>query len=202
MMRLVKRFGIFVAGFIAVAFAQSATALPVGDHELYRSLYGAPFSIGSGTAKVDSEVYRYTSDAYAGKYVYAYQIFNEDSGVGLSYFSVGILDGATAYDPGFDIEVITGVVNPAAWAVVEPPLQSVDALFTKAIHNSFSSAVLWFVSDDPSTEGKAALCGTSPGTPHEYGTGDVLAPVPEPATLFLLGGLSGLMILTQRKRFA
>jgi len=185
---------------IAAVLVQDAGALPVGDRRLYESLSDVVFSIGNGTAELDCEVYKYRSGAYAGKYVYAYQISNIDSGIGLSFFSVAILDGANAFDA--DYEPLMGVVNPDLWAVVGSPAQSVDALFTGPIHSDgpiTTSTVLWFVSDYESTLGSGALFGTLSGTPY-YATGNLLTPVPEPATLVLLG-IGGLLILARKKRF-
>ncbi|MHC4676236.1 MAG: hypothetical protein ACYTBZ_27405, partial [Planctomycetota bacterium] len=142
------------------------------------------FSIGSGSAEVHCDVYKYTSGTYADKYVYAYQISNIDSEVGLSYFSVGILDGANAFDP--DCEPQIDVIVPDFWTAVGSPAQSVDALFTNPLHSDTASTVLWFVSDYASTLGSGALCGTASGIPHAS-TGDLLTPVPEPATIVLLG---------------
>jgi hypothetical protein len=182
-------------GFAVVAalFAQDARALPVGDYSHYSSL-DTTFSIGGGSAEVHCDVYEYTSGTYAGKYVYAYEISNIDSEVGLSYFSVGILDGANAFDP--DCEPQIDVVIPEFWAAVDSPAQSVDALFTNPIHSDTTSTVLWFVSDYASTLGNGALCGTASGIPHAS-TGDLLTPVPGPATIVLLG-TCGLLTLARK----
>ena len=185
---------------ITALFVRDASALPVGDKSLHDSLSDVTFSIGSGSAEVDCEVYKYTSGTYADKYVYAYQISNIDSGIGLSFFSVGILDGASAFDA--DFEPLLGVANPDIWVVVGSPAQSVDALFTSPIHSEeviTTSTVLWFVSDYASTLGNGALFGTLSGTPY-YATGKLLTPVPEPATIVLLG-ISGLLAFTQKRRF-
>lgn len=141
----------FLGLLIAVTlFVREASALPVGDRWLYDSLSDVVFNIGSGSAEVDCEVYKYTSGVYEGKYVYTCRISNIDSEIGLSFFSVGILDGANAFDA--DFEPLLGVANPDLWAVVGSPAQSVDGLFSSPIYSDgpiTTSTVLWFVSDDP-----------------------------------------------------
>ena len=191
----------FLALLIAATlFAQNASALPVGDKWLYDSLPDVAFSIGSGSALVDCEVYKYTSGDYVNEYVYTYQISNVDSGVGLSLFSVGILPGADAYDPNF--ELLPGVVAPASWSVVTSGVvESVNGLFTSVIESGglwSASVPLWFVSDSEPILGNGALFGTSSGIPY-YATGDLLTPVPEPATLTLFG-IGVLITLTRRRR--
>lgn len=186
---------------IAAVLVRDAGALPVGDRRLYESLSDVVFSIGNGTAELDCEVYKYRSGAYAGKYVYAYQISNIDSDIGLSFFSVGILDGANAFDADYDKSLLD-VVMPDQWAVVGSPAQSVDALFTSPIHSEeviTTSTVLWFVSDYASTLGSGALFGTSSGIAY-HATGNLLTPIPEPATIVLLG-MSGLLAFAQKRRF-
>ena len=185
---------------ITTLFVRDASALPDGDKWLYDGISDVTFSIGSGTAKVDCDVYKYRTGDYANKYVYAYQISNVDSGVGLSFFSVGILDGANAFDADYD-ESLSGVAIPAQWAVVGSPAQSVDGLFSSPIYSDgplTTSAVLWFVSDYAPTSGKGTLFGTSSGTP-EHATGDLLTPIPEPATIVLLG-ICGLLTIIRKRQ--
>lgn len=194
-MRVIRKIWFFSLLVVATLFTQNANALPAGDKELYKSLPDVIFSIGSGSAEIDCKVYKYTSGVYTDKYVYTYQISNIDSGIGLSFFSVGVLDGADAFDP--DYELLLGVINPELWTVVGSPVQSVEGLFVSTIDNGESSALLWFVSDYASTSGSGALFGTLSGMPH-YAKGDLLTPIPEPATLVLLG-MVGLLALARRR---
>lgn len=176
----------------AALFAQDASAIPVGG--VLDDSHSEMFIIEDGFAIVDCKVYSYPS----GEYVYTYQISN-DSAVGLSFFSVGILPGADAFAPHYDSD--SGVVIPALWDAVNSPVQSVDGLFTDTVDDDgISSAILWFKSNYPSTSGSGVLFGTLSGIPHCV-TGDLLTPIPEPATIFLLGIGGALITLTRKRRF-
>ena len=196
-MRMIRRTSFFSL-LVAIVFAQNAGAIPVGG--VIDANHSETFSIGPGlgSALIDCEVYKYTPGEFEYEYVYTYRISNIDSGIGLSFFSVGILDGASAEPPLYDH--ITGAVDPTNWSVVGSPVQSVDALFVNTINNGQSSALLWFASDYASTMGNGVLFGTSSGAPC-YATGDLLTPMPEPATFVLLG-TAGLWILTRKRRSA
>jgi hypothetical protein len=193
-MKSKKAVGCLIMLLVVTQFLQNASAIPVGG-----SLYGDPctatFGIGSGSATVNCEVYKYTS----GEFIYTYQIFNQDSGIGLSFFSVAILEGASAWSPGVDSDPISGYVEPVpgSWTVVGSPPQSVNCLFADTIDNAEGSALLWFVSDHAPGSGKGTLFGISSGIPY-YATGDLPAPIPEPATLALLG-IGALMTLARKE---
>jgi hypothetical protein len=149
----------------------------------------ATFNIGSGTATVNSGVYQCNDGEYNGKYVYTYQISNINTGVGLSFFSVGVTIGATVI--GHDCA--PGNIGPEDWSAVGdnlPLVQSVNASFDTPIKNGQGSALLWFVSDYGPTMGEGFLFGFLSRVP-EYDSAEVLAPVPEPATISLLtfGGI-------------
>jgi len=173
--------------------AQSANALPVGDKTLYESL-GVPFSLGKGFAQVDCEVYQYTTGSYAGKYVYAYQISNLNAGIGISFFSVEILEGATAESASYD--QIVGTVDPIYWTIISSPpqIQSVEALFANTLDNGETSARLWFASNYAPSLGSGALFGRA-----SLGMEEVVTPIPEPSTLILLGSLVGLANFKRKK---
>ncbi len=194
-MKTIKGVGLLVMLLITAQFTQIVNALPAGDKSVYDELANVSFSLGVGSAEADCKVYEYSSGAYTNKYIYAYKISNVDSGIGLSFFSVGILDGATAYDLSYD--ALPGAVDPANWATVvqspSPQVLSVNASFSNAIGDGFSSVWLWFASDYAPTSGKASLFGTSSAIPY-FATADLLTPVPEPATLalFAIGGLAAL----------
>jgi hypothetical protein len=192
------KFRVLCLLFAVALFAHNAGATPVPVGWSSHDSDTATFTIGSGSATVSSDVYYgYSSGQYQDKYVYAYQIENVDSGLGLSHFSVSIAitSGASAYDA--DFEQITGAVDPALWAAINNPVQSVDALFTDTIENGDISARLWFVSDYASGYSTSALQCMSGGNSY-YATADVLSPVPEPATVALFG--LGALIAFRRKR--
>jgi len=183
---------------VATLFAHNARAAPVPVGSTMEDHDSTTFIIGSGSAVVNSNVYYgYTSGTYEDKYVYTYQIIN-NSGMELSFFLVGILDGANAFAP--DVAEVVGAVNPTYWTTIGSPVQSVDALFANTtIGDGEGSAILWFVSDYSSTSGDGMLVCMSSGSPY-YATGDVLTPVPEPATIMLLG-IGGLMTLIRKGKF-
>lgn len=177
---------------LGAVHAQIAIAVPVGG--VQEDQYIETFDIAGSTATVESAVYSYES----GEYVYSYEITN-DSPVGISFFSVGIIPGADIL--GCDYEGV-GVIDPAYWSPAGSPVQSVDGLFIDTIDNDgLSSAVLWFTSDNSPTTGSAMLFGTMSGMGYTA-NGDVLAPsvAPEPATILLLGFGGAVVSLIRRKR--
>ncbi len=187
-MRMIRRTSFFSL-LVAIVFAQNAGAIPVGG--VLHDSYSGTFDTGFGLAVVDCEVYAYTS----GEYVYTYQISN-NSTIGFSFFSAGIPEGGDAWSPSVDSDPISGYVDPVFWTVAGSPVQSVDYLFADTIDNTETSALLWFVSSHTSHLGVGTLFGGNVST-----TGDLLTPIPEPAT-FLLLGTAGLWILTRKRRSA
>ncbi|UCC22788.1 MAG: PEP-CTERM sorting domain-containing protein [Planctomycetota bacterium] len=183
--------------FIAALFANNAMATPVPIGWTSHDSDTAEFTIDGGSTTVTSDVYGYTSGTYEDKYVYVYQITNVDCDLGLGHFSVSIVvsDGASAY--GCDYEELPGAINPAIWTTLNDPVQSVDAIFTDTIDTGESSALLWFVSDYTPGYSTSAVHCMSGGVSY-YATADVLSPVPEPATVLLLG--TGALMVLRRKR--
>ena len=179
--------------FIGVLFLQNANAIPVGG--VSEATHSETFSIGGGSAIVDCEVFKYAS----GEYVYTYQITNQDSAVALSFFSIAISNVCSAYSPCVDSDPIHGYIDPVFWTVCGSPPESVNSLFGDTISSGETSAILWFISDDVPSLGPAAgvLSGTYLGA-QVFSVGALLTPIPEPATLVLLG-MGGLVVFTRKK---
>ncbi len=174
----------------AIIIVQNAFGTFV-DATLISSLYDVPFSITAGDGEVDCEVYQHD---ITGEYLYTYQITNLTSSVSFSFFSVGITDGLSAYDPGYDVEPFSSDINPVFYTVSGTPVQSVDYMFSETIGVGQQSSVLFFKSIDAPGLGKATLYSSNMSS-----TNNVLAPIPEPATITLLWS-AGLWILGRKRK--
>lgn len=218
-----KRPVFLVLLLVATLFARNANAIPVGG-ALYVS-HSATFDTGSGYVIVDCKVYEYTSNG-ADLYVYTYQISNQDSDIGLRFFSVGISEGTMAWSPGIDSDPISGYIDPVLWTIPDSPVQSAGHLFVDTIDSGQQSSLLSVVGDHTPHLGKgtafAIFADTIGGGEHSAllwfvsnckpyldsgtvfagnvsTTENLLTPVPEPATIALLG-IGGLVMLTRKKR--
>ncbi|RKY24446.1 MAG: hypothetical protein DRP62_03705 [Planctomycetota bacterium] len=186
------KFRLLILLFALALFVQGAGATPIPPGGTLYDSHTETFTFGGGTVDVICEVYSYTS----GSYVYTYQVEN-NSTVGLSFFSVELLLDSAASGPDWDDTV--GDVDPAYWDIVDS-YESVNASFVSAITNGQSSSLLWFQSDYAPTIGDGALFGFDSGMPS-YASGWILTPMPEPATIALLG-MGGVVTLIRRKRSA
>lgn len=146
----------------------------------------------SAVAVVDSAVYQ---DSLTDEYVYTYKI-TDTSAVKLSFFSVPILPGADVLST--DHETSGGII-PIDWTTVGSPVQSAEGLFSGTIQNGQNSVLLWFTSDYAPVVGDGSLFGKLSGS-SVFASGEVFTPVPEPATICLLG--LGALSLIRRKKLA
>ena len=157
------------------------------------------FTNVSGGAPVADVTWHVYSDygggsGLEGSYVYAYQISNT-SPAGLSFFSVDIPGSAVVGDCDYDDAI--GDIEPDIWNIVGSDPQSVEAMFMQTIGCGQSSHLLWFACDTSDGWAQGALVGMSGG--YVFATGDIMTPVPEPATFALLA-VGGVLVLLRKRK--
>jgi hypothetical protein len=141
-----------------------------------------------GQAEVTSTVYE-----LGNLYLYTYVIDNpEESTQNVSWFSVETDEDADVQSVGYDI----GANAPAIWheivSSMNSTILSVDALFINAIEAGEESTVLFFISSKAPTTTTGYVGGKS-----VIVEGDVLSPVPEPATMLILA--AGALVTLRRR---
>jgi hypothetical protein len=191
---------------VGILFAPAAQALPAGGEVLGPDsvLFDYTYDGRRLAGQIDYAVYE--TESYdnnpltGGLYVYAYQIFNSgDSDVSIDSFSVGILEEAIVSDIGWEAAQ-GGEVEPS-FAYFSPDAQTPQSamyLFLPQLAGVIgigeSSTILLFSSDRDPEMGFGVIEGGSIAE-----TVDLPTPVPEPATIFLLGA-GGALVTLLRKR--
>ena len=182
--------------FLSTIFLQTAKGLPVGAEYADTDTY--VFSRYGRTLTIDIEygVYEAATVSWddplslTGNYIYAYQIYNDAvaSDVGVTFFSVSILDGVSVLDIGSAESGVEPYV--AYFAPGQVGAESAEFSFAplpgySTVGIGEHSNILFFTSDNPWTEsdGFGAIHG-------EVVIGEISnlpTAVPEPATIVLLG---------------
>jgi hypothetical protein len=194
---------------VTAVFVSAANALPTGG--IYAGWGPEPipfFFVVDGrtlSGSIECAVYNnYQGNAQlAGTYVYAYQIFSSGSNVSIDSFSVAIFENADVLSITYDDPEQTGGVNPsfAYFSPDQPTAQSAAYVFLPwspfpgVIPNGGKSTVLLFSSNNVPNRGFGIIeGGSAAGVVNNLPT-----PVPEPATIVLLG-ISSAAVCTMRKR--
>jgi len=192
--------------FFAAILAGSAHALP-GTPVLSG---GTPFDYTYDgrilRGQIDYAVYEVYPGTVPGPgaYVYAYQIFNDaSSNVAIDSFSLSILEDAAVGDIGWDDFGVVGGIEPshAYFSPDAATAQSAIYLFLPFMGGLIGadeySVIMLFTSDNEPTESFGILEGGSIGTM----VNGLPTPVPEPATVLLLGiGALSLTGMGRRRR--
>ena len=157
------------------------------------------------SGSIDCAVYEsYQGNAQLdGQYVYAYQIFSSGSNVSIDSFSVAIFENAGVLGITYDDPEQIGGVNPS-YVYFSPDQQTAQSAayvflplpgFPGVIPIGGKSTVLLFSSNNVPTRGFGIIeGGSAAGVVNNLPT-----PVPEPATIVLLG-ISSAAVCTMRKR--
>ncbi len=200
---------LFVICFCATFLYSLAMAVPLAtDPAAMPAFRGSQnFSTSSGSLSLQGRVEYavYAPGAYSGslviptgQYAYAYQVFsNAASNVNTDIFLVGLQPAASVVYTASDIaHGVTGGIKPGADFILS---QSVMYLFnTIAVTPNTHSQVMIFTSPQSPIMGFAAvvagyMAATVPSVPTPN-------PIPEPATMAVLGIGSGILIALRKQK--
>jgi hypothetical protein len=193
--------------FVSLQFSTCANALP-GEGTFWEPS-SVPFVfVHEGrtlSGHIDYAVYDATgypgTAPSGGEYIYAYQIHNVSSDVGVESFSVAIESGREVGGIGWDDPETSGGVVPSFEYFSPSPEAAENAKFLffpqigGLVESGQQSVLLLFGSDSAPTLGFGLIEGGSVGGIIE----DLATPLPEPATIILLG-LGGTLVALTRKR--
>jgi hypothetical protein len=171
---------------------------PWGDNQLYGRIDYAVYDTASGSLSGD-EITFLDALGLPGRYVYAYQIFNDhiDSEEAVAYFSVFALDGnpLEAYEESIDSFVDPGSgVEADSEGFTESNMKAYWEFDIHLIHADEHSWYLAFGSDAPPVVGDFEIKGPG-GT--DFWVSD--EEIPEPAMITLFGFGSVLLMRSRRK---
>lgn len=161
------------------------------------------FFTGTPIANIQCNVYNYASE----EYLYTYQITSNHD-LDLGFVTIQIYNIFEATDWNYDDTGNPEKVNPAVWGPYpfsSPSPDSFDGHFNDTIASGDQSALLWFVtSDKPTSTGQGAIFGVyraADGDPWSgfYAEGNLITPIPEPAT-FLLISMGTFAIIGRRRK--
>ena len=204
--------GAFLFLLFAVAmFAPAASALPLTGTVSGWGPNSVSFQYSHDGRTIEGWVDYAVYDDYPGnilsgeQYVYVYQIFNSGlSDVDIESLSIGILDDADVGIIGYDGYGVPGGTVPT-YSYFSPgsgSAQSAVYLFLPTligegvIEDGDESVLLVFTSVDGPTDGFGIIQGGGIGTMVEH----LPTPVPEPATVILLGIGSAFLAVTGRRK--
>ena len=189
-MKMKKSFFTVVCMLFVVAPVMAGFSLPIvaeKDGTLVSLVDSADY------ITVKSTVYESGSD-----YIYGYEITGGT--VDVSTLSIAILPGATVDNGGIFTFGGPGVVATGWGPVGSPVVEMVASFHDPQVEAGQTSMMVWFTSSLAPTEGNAGTMGVIDSSQiPTLGVSQILTPIPEPATVMLLGIGVGLTTFVKRR---